>query len=233
MTKKNVSVLIIEQDANYANTIKQLVGEIGLEIAAVVNDVATALSFITNESPDLILANTIFQETLLDTIQTPILFLANSSNTFEHRKGNKLGYMLKPVDKTTLKSCINHAIYNHKESTGNLAPTQSFVVKGALFFKKGGVYQKIILAEIYFFQSNGDYTIVETLKGRYTTSVRLNRLAALLENTTFSRVHRSYIINLAKITAVDVDNYILTLDNHQIPFSRRSKNSLLDRLSIM
>ena len=137
---------------------------------------------------------------------------------------------VKPADKFTLKSCIEMAMKEHSIQIN--APT-SFALDRELFFKKGGIYYKIDIDSIYFFQANGDYSLAQTFRGDYTTSLRLNKLEELLENYSFMRVHRSYLINLAAVNSIDVENFWLSINGHKIPFSRRIKTKLLNRLPLL
>ena len=52
-----------------------------------------------------------------------------------------------------------------------------------------------------------------------------------LNDYNFAKVHRSYVINLAKI--VDIEESNLLIDHKVIPISRANKEALIKRLNLL
>lgn len=242
MIAQHLSVLIVESEAYFAQEVVNLVETIGVRVVASIRNVSEVFSIIKREHPNLILLNANIQEqskeeasiiAKIKALKIPIIFIASFKedyNLIKNDDNNAIGFMVKPANKFTLKSCIEMAL---QEQSMQIKSTMPFAFNRELFFKKGGIYQKIDMDSIYFFQANGDYSLAQTFKGTYTTSIRLNKLEELLQNHFFMRVHRSYLINLAEVTSIDIENCWLSMNSYKIPFSRRIKTKLLNRLPLL
>ena len=241
MIAQSLSILIVEPESQFAQELTHLVKEIGCQVAACISDLSEVFSIVKKDKPDLLLVNAKIKQHEEDTgiiqnlnaLKIPIVYIANFNENYDLVKNNNqnaIGFMVKPADKFTLKSCIQIALKEHSNQFTEIDP---FTLHRELFFKKGGVYHKISIDSIYFIQSNGDYSIAQTFQGSYSTSLRLNKLEELLENYSFMRVHRGYLINLTKVTSIDSEHFWLSVNGYKIPFSRRIKTKLLNRLPIL
>lgn len=241
MVAQNLSILIVESEAYFAQEIVNLVEEIGGQVVASIRNISEIFSIIKRHNPNLILLNANIQEqsegesiiAKIRALKIPIVFMDSFKedyNLIKSDNNNAIGFLVKPADKFTLKSCIEMAM---KEQSIQINTPAPFALNRELFFKKGGVYQKIDIDSIYFFQAKGDYSLAQTFRGNYTTSLRLNKLEELLQNYSFMRVHRSYLINLAEVNSIDLENFWLSMNGHKIPFSRRIKTKLLNQLPLL
>ncbi|MFA6944876.1 MAG: LytTR family DNA-binding domain-containing protein [Pedobacter sp.] len=70
------------------------------------------------------------------------------------------------------------------------------------YFKVNGKMIKVEHRDIIYAQSIKDYIIINTLKGNYITHMTMKYLAELLPDTSFRRVHRSFLISIAHITSI-------------------------------
>ena len=82
--------------------------------------------------------------------------------------------------------------------------------------------------EILYVESNDDATLVVTTDGRrFKNYTPISQWEALL-GTGFLRIHRSYLVNKAAVTRVDVD--LLYLGELQLPISRKYKDAVANAL---
>ena len=80
------------------------------------------------------------------------------------------------------------------------------------------------LEEILYVESNDDITtVVATGNRRFRNITPISRWEAILK-PHFVRIHRSYLVNKAAITAIDVD--ILLIGDTQLPISRKYKEKV-------
>jgi len=244
MMENSLTVLIVEDDLSFAIELDILVKEIGYKVLGRADNSEDALGIILSESPDLILMDNDIngQKTGIELaeqikhLSTPILFITSFGQTeyYERAKQtNFIGYLVKPIDKLSLRSSIELAIQNLEQSrlmenNGTLSNSRN------LYFKKKGIYIKVAIEDILFVQADDDYTLTFTEKDSFTSSIRLNELEELLaSDTTFLRIHRSYIVNLSKVNSVDPDNNKVYIGEHCIPFSRRTKSDLLKNMYLL
>ena len=61
------------------------------------------------------------------------------------------------------------------------------------------------LDEILFIKALSDYVIIKTVTGKYITHSTMKGMVSNLPENVFSRSHRSFIVNLDKVTAVKGD----------------------------
>jgi two-component system LytT family response regulator len=79
-----------------------------------------------------------------------------------------------------------------------------------------------------------DYVVVQSTQGNHIKQERLNNLEALLDPSSFCRIHRSCIINLAFLKAIETEGrenrFALLHNNQQFPISRSGYARLLKLL---
>ena len=81
------------------------------------------------------------------------------------------------------------------------------------------------IQEILYVESNDDITIVYATNGRCFRNITpISRWEAILK-PYFIRIHRSYLVNKAAVTGVDVD--FLYIGETQLPISRKYKDEVL------
>ncbi len=96
------------------------------------------------------------------------------------------------------------------------------------FVKTNGRIEKIILEEILFVAANENYSTIYTTTSKYMVLMNLKGFETKLDSVRFMRVHKSFIVSLAKIDRVQGTS--LTISTHKIPVSRHSKKDLVEAL---
>lgn len=82
--------------------------------------------------------------------------------------------------------------------------------------KIGQKIHVILVPDIVYIQSDGDYVQIVTGQSRYLKEETMKYFEANLPRTQFVRVHRSYIVNVEKILRIELyekQNQMLTLKN--------------------
>ncbi|MFA5047376.1 MAG: LytTR family DNA-binding domain-containing protein, partial [Paludibacter sp.] len=96
--------------------------------------------------------------------------------------------------------------------------------------KSGTKIHVILVSEILFLQSDGDYVQIVTLQGKYLKEQTMKFFEEHLPESRFVRVHRSYIVNVEMISRIELyekQNQLLILKNgQQIKTSPSGYNSL-------
>ncbi len=103
--------------------------------------------------------------------------------------------------------------------------------KEGVFFKVKNRLEKINPNEIKWIQANDIYSIIRTNNARYLVSHTLKSLEEKLSDTDFLRVHRSYIVQLKQIRAIE-DGQVLIGEDY-IPIGQTHKETLFNRLDFM
>ena len=219
-----------------------LVRDIGYQVKGRIDNSAEALEAILLDPPDLVLMDIQIKgrqsglevaERVKDK-KVPILFISSMDDQTVYERAratNFMGYLVKPVGKFSIRTAIELAIRNISgtqqviEPKGEIYANQDF-----LYFKKKGIFYKITIADILYIQADNDQTITITNAQKYYSFLSLRALETILSKYRFLRIHRSYLVNLQKISSIDLDNQLVRVNGIQVPFSRRMKKDLLREL---
>jgi hypothetical protein len=86
----------------------------------------------------------------------------------------------------------------------------------------------VMLKELLFVESLGDYLKVHTEKGTFITREKISHIADRLPRN-FIRIHRSYLVNSSRIHAFSKET--VTMNGQELPISRTYKSKVLDYLT--
>ena len=99
-----------------------------------------------------------------------------------------------------------------------------------LFIKDGNKLVKINLEDVCYFKSEANYISVVMTKKKVLTLMALKDLEVKLPNF-FQRVHRSYIVNLNKISTIG--NNVLEIGKDHIPLSQSYEKILYQKINLL
>jgi two-component system LytT family response regulator len=146
-----------------------------------------------------------------------IFTTAYSEYAIDGFKVNALDYLLKPFDYEGFLTSANKAMEWFSFQDGKTARIESN--EKFLFIKSEYKILRINLSEIKFIEGMREYVRIHmTSQKPIMTIVSMKKIEEFLPSERFMRVHRSFIINLEKITTID-RNRIVFDNNHYIPVS--------------
>ncbi|HBC80073.1 MAG TPA: DNA-binding response regulator [Bacteroidales bacterium] len=146
-----------------------------------------------------------------------IFTTAYSEYAIEGFKVNALDYLLKPIDYDIFLKSANKALewfsLRDKKST-RIESNDKF-----LFIKSEYKVLRINLSDIKYIEGMREYVRINmTSQKPIMTIISMKRIEEFLPQDKFMRVHRSYIVNLEKITTIE-RNRIVFDNNTYIPVS--------------
>ncbi len=150
----------------------------------------------------------------------PVVIVSNTPDYAieSYNIGKAKDFLVKPIDIRRLVLAINRALQTDVES-GQLIDSKS------VFLKMGRKFQRFCIDEIDYFEGYGIYAKVITQDGiTHVINDSLTELENVLEGKKFMRVHKSYIINLNKLTGFDHNK--LYLKNASVPIGSSYKGKL-------
>jgi DNA-binding LytR/AlgR family response regulator len=98
------------------------------------------------------------------------------------------------------------------------------------FIKSGYKIQKILIDEIIYIESMGDYIRFFLEDKKIVTLLSLSKVIELLPHEKFIQIHRSYIINFEKINFIQ--NNIISIGQYQLPISKSRKKELMEIINL-
>ena len=99
-----------------------------------------------------------------------------------------------------------------------------------IFVKSNSRLVKVKMNEIYFVEALKDYVIIYTKESKYTVHSTMKDLLTKLTSSEFLRVHRSYIVRVDKIVAIEQSNLVIEGDKKVIPVGGSYRDELHSRL---
>jgi two-component system, LytTR family, response regulator LytT len=137
-------------------------------------------------------------------------------------------YLLKPVDPDRLARVVERLRERTQE---NVAPVGKVPVVGP-----GGATELLEHDQIHYVQADGDYSRVHTYDRAYLSTASLGELEDRL-GQRFARIHRSYLVNLSKVSGVrrSADRFRLQLADEprtELDVSRRQSREIRERLGL-
>jgi DNA-binding LytR/AlgR family response regulator len=139
-------------------------------------------------------------------------------------------YLVKPVDPERLARVVDRL----RQARRRAAPP----VEKIAVVSSGGAKTLLDYDAIHWIAADGDYSRVHTYDRSYLATAPLRRLEEQLPANRFARIHRSHIVNLAKVAAVrrgGPDRIRLALDDAaktELDVARRQTRALRERLRL-
>lgn len=122
-------------------------------------------------------------------------------------------YLLKPIE----YSRFYKAIKKVKASSKDLG--------GSIFIKSNSQFIKLDFKHIKWIEAYGDYVKIETDQATHTVYSTLKKIQDKLPADKFVKAHRSYLINVDRVTGVSGSS--LEFEEDTIPVSNSYKDSIL------
>ena len=182
------------------------------------NELEPDVMFLDIEMPDM---------TGLDFLKSlanpPLTVITTSHKEFaiESYEMKVFDYLVKPINRERFQKCAERLNEFFKERKKPPLPDQ-------FFLKVSGKYIRIRYSEIKYIEAMRDFVIVYLDSTRHVTMQTIKGFIAMLPEKQFLRVHRSYIVPVARIEAIEGNT--LHIADVKIPLSESYKEPVLKLL---
>lgn len=180
------------------------------QLAGAFTDAATAVNFLQNNPVDLLLSDINMPDMsglqlvhLLPENKPMVIFLtAHKEHAHIGFELDVLDYLIKPVSPERFQKALKKAA-DLIELRKKTMPVIMSHTEASFFVFSDYLQVKIIINEILYIEGMGDYVKIYLNKQTrpVITLERLKNLAERLTEYGFLRIHRSYLININKVTA--------------------------------
>lgn len=218
---------------------------IGIHVEAKINEPEEAISFLNSNEVDLVFLDIempmksgfdILKS--LNNLDFEIIFVTGYQNyAIQAIQFSAIGYVMKPVDDDDLRIAINQAkikIEEKRSKERNIQLLDNLMAKNSK--KKIGIptmygLEFLKLEEIVRCEGLQKCTKVVNSEGNnLISSYNIGEFIKLLEPYGFFAVHKSHLINMAKIKKYLKEGTIHMDDNSVVPIARRRKQLFLEQL---
>lgn len=211
--------------ANYVREVDFLnlggVGENPLELLHLIDQQKVDLIFLDIQMPKM---NGI---EFLKIIQKPpmvVITTAYPSYALEGFQLNALDYLLKPITFERFFKAAAKARDYHKLLNGDHAKQN----EDYFFIKCGNKYEKIPFEDILYVEGMQNYVNIYTNQGKFVTMLSLKSLEENLNERSFIRIHKSYIVAVNKINGIEGNE--IFIQSNRIPISRNYRQEVLEKV---
>lgn len=241
-----IKLLIVEDEPNYSDTLEMFVEQLGYTVVGIASNGIMARELFTQGKPDLILMDinlkgSISGIDLAHEFQSnrsiPIIFITSfeDKKTFAQAKETTPhAYLIKPFDSDTLERSLELAVqktYSDSENTFSL--NEAALASSYFFVKEKNRLVKICSEEILWVEVEDKYCILHTRKKDFVLRKSLKELTERLDSQLFVQTHRSFVVNITQIDDIDMQLFVVHINNKEIPLGRSHKDQLIQRLQIL
>ncbi|MFD2587156.1 LytR/AlgR family response regulator transcription factor [Croceitalea marina] len=247
-----IKILIVEDNVIIADDMQSMLEEIGYEVVDNVIVYEQAVEVLKNNHIDLVLIDIILASDktgidlgkhIRDVYNIPFVFVTSNSDkaTVENAKTVKPdGYLVKPFEQQDLYTSIEIALsnFNYSNKTNNNTDVDndegdSFmsnsVLKDSIFVKKQHLYYRIQFGDIQFIKADNVYLEVNTVDKKFLVRSPLKDYLEKLPKGKFYRAHKSYIVNVDHIDAINSKD--IMINNTLIPISKDFKEFIISSMN--
>ena len=142
-----------------------------------------------------------------------------------------LDYLLKPITFSRFFKAVSKVReYHHLLHSPRADPSAADLpsVVDYFFVRCNNKYEKIYFDDILYVQALQNYVTIHTHHGKYVTLFYLKDVEKKLNQRRFIRVHKSYLVAIAKIEAIE--NYEIIIESSRIPISRSYREEVIERV---
>jgi two-component system LytT family response regulator len=175
---------------------------------------------------------------MLDSVPKVVFITAFDEYALKAFEVNALDYLMKPVQPERLSEAINKILReaNQEQYILQSIKNRKLNTEDQVFVKDGEKCWFVKLAEVRYFESDGNYIKVYFDKFRPMIHKSLNALEERLDEKSFFRASRKHIINLSWVERIDSwfnGGLIVQLKGgDKIEVSRRQSSKFKDMMSL-
>lgn len=242
-------ILIVEDEPFIAENLQEMLSIFGYENTEITNSANQAIKAIKVSRPDLVLLDVKIKGDqdgielggiIKEQYQLPFVYITSYSDkeTVNRAKHTQpLGFIVKPFTKDDVYAAIEVALYNKNRiaakggSTNILASSNPTTYNNdSIFIKKKGMLEKVLYEDLRWIEADGNHITVNVDDGRaYTIRKSLKEITDKLPKDRFLRVHKSYVVLVDAVTAIDTS--FVYLGEKNIPIGRSYYNAFTATLN--
>lgn len=248
----SVNILVVEDESIVRKDIERSLMKLGYNVVANADNGERALELAREKKPDLALMDIQIKgdmtgietaEAIKQEMDIPVIYLtafADENTLAKAKITEPHGYILKPFKEIDLHTAIELAIHKHqrekdvKVEVELLRSLTNFKSSAEyLFVKHNSKLVKVNTSDIFFVEALKDYVQINTATQRYTIHATMKDVERKLPKKVFQRIHRSFIVNMDKISSIQGSDLVLSDINKQIPIGNLYKDEFGERVNVL
>ncbi len=234
---KPARCLIVDDEPMARDIIRRYIEKIPtLQFTAECGNAIDALVFLQDQKIDLIfldiqmphLSGTEFVKSLRKSPKI-IFTTAYKEYALDGFELDVVDYLLKPISFDRFLRAVNKAFPQKEDETETTASDPDTKDKklssGFIYLKSDRKMIKVMLDDILYIESARDYLKVHTDSNSIITRQTISSIEAMLSDSEFIRIHRSYIVSIKKINSFTHET--VEVGKNELPIGKFYLNSFL------
>lgn len=247
------TVLVVEDETIVAKDIQVSLRKLGYAVPETVSTGEDAIRAASEYKPDIVLMDIMLRgamsgieaaEKIRETLTIPVIYLtaySDESTLSKAKITEPYGYIIKPYKEIDLHTTIEMALYKHGKQLELVKERDMYfnLIKDnkpsseSIFIKSNARLVKVTLKDLVLVEALKDYAIIHTINGKFTVHATMKELEEKLSGNEFFRVHRSFIVRIDRIVAIEQGNLIVEGIKNPVPVGGSYKDELQERINML
>lgn len=165
----------------------------------------------------------------LNVIPQVIIYSSQEKYALESYEYDVTDYLLKPVTYARFIKAVNRARERFERKENPVKQSTE------IFIKNNSSLVRVKYDDILWIEALENYVVVNTFKEKYTIHFTMKSISDKMPSDRFMRIHRSYIVNFSKISAIEDNSVIIRTEsgNRVIPIGKSYKDKLLNDINLI
>jgi two-component system, LytTR family, response regulator LytT len=247
-------ILIVEDESIVRKDIERSLIKLGYQVAGQADTGEKAVELAESCKPDIALMDIMLKgemtgieaaEIIKSRMDIPIIFLtayADESTLNKAKITEPHGYILKPFKEVDLHTTIEMALHKHRKEQE--VKVENELLRSLTSFKSNADYLfvkhqsklvKVNTADVLFVEALKDYVQVITREQKYIIHTTMKDVEKKLPARVFQRVHRSFIVNMDKISSIQSGDLVISEGSitREIPVGGNYRDELAGRINVL
>jgi DNA-binding LytR/AlgR family response regulator len=229
-----LNCLIVDDEPVARKGLEEYVKEVDfLHLVGTCENAIKASSFLKDGRIDLILLDIHMPKLsgieFLKTLKNPPMVIFTTAYSHYALEGYALDiidYLVKPIPfERFLKAVQKAGDFFELKQKADPASTE---LPEYFFIKCDHKYEKVMYSEVLYMEAMQNYCIIHTSGKRMIAYLTFSGLESQLPADRFLKVHKSFIVSLDKVKALD--GHEIIIGNSRIPVSRNLKEEVMKRI---
>ena len=228
-----LNCIVVDDDEMSRRVVMHFIQKFGsLQLSKEFDNAIDAIRYLDEEHVDIIFLDVQMPEmtgmefiNALEKDIEIILITSEEKYAVEAFEKHVTDYLVKPIEYARFIQAVQKAQQNVENKRASTVNRREF------FVRSDAKIVRIPYEKILFVEALADYVIIQTEAKKHIVHFTMKGIVNRLPDDEFVRTHRSYIVNLNKIEALE-DNAILIGEKY-IPIGASYKDALMDRLNFL
>ncbi len=231
-------ILIVEDDMIIAANISLQLSNLGYEVTGIETKAEEAIHHALETKPDMILMDIQLRgqsngidaaKAIRKYLDIPLIYLTANVDDSSFQKAKEThpyAFIAKPFTNINLERTIALVEDKIREKHDQLAVVENH--EGSqddrIFIRNNNKLIKVMLNDIFYIEADRNYCKITTVNQSYMVVSPMNKLCEKIDPKQFVRIHRSFVVNYAKLDSV-ADSYV-EVNSKLIPIGKLYKEDL-------